>query len=80
MSANNQTLIIKHKDRYLVFDNVQAESWDDENVLNESDAISSHKDLFDAETSARILDADSMTEYGIVEERLWKDSAKVIIK
>lgn len=79
MSANNQILIVKHKDKYLVFDNIQAESWDEENVLKESEATSFHTDIEDAYTSARILDEDDPTEYGVVVDKLWKDGAKVKI-
>ena len=80
MSANNQTLIVKHKDRYLVFDNVQAESWGEENVLEEKDAVCTHSTHKSALVCAQIHEEEEKTEYGIVEDKLWKDDAKVVIK
>lgn len=80
MSANNFTLVKKHKGRYLIFANVLAESWDEENILNESEAISAHDDLGDAMKEALVVDEYGETEYGVRLEVLPKDDAEVIIK
>jgi len=77
MSANNFTLVKQHKGKYLIFANVFAESWDEENILNESEAISAHDNLGDAMKEA--VEGDD-TEYGVRLEVLPKDGAEVIIK
>ena len=79
MSANNQTLIKKHGDKYLVFDNIQAESWDEVNKIMEEEASLICDTLKDAIIGAKWLEHIDSTEYGIVEEVLYKDGAKVII-
>lgn len=80
MSSNNFTLVKKHKGKYLIFANVFAESWDKENILNESEAISVHDNLGDAMKEAIVIDEYGQTEYGVRLDFLPKDGAKVIIK
>jgi hypothetical protein len=87
MSANNQTLIVRHKDKYLVYENVNAESWGwneetnlpAENELKESDATIKCDTLNDAIIGAKWLEHTDPTEYGIVKDVLYKDGAKVKI-
>lgn len=81
MSANNQTLIVQHKDKYYVFENVNAEAWDEGEAmeLDEKDA-SVYDNKIDAILKANELEDEDPTEYGIVEDRLWKDDCPVKIK
>lgn len=75
MSANNQVLLKKHKDKWLVFDNVQAESWDKTNTIDASEGRE-FDNLEDATEYANSLSYD--TEYG-VGDYLIKDGASVTI-
>ena len=43
MSANNQTLVVKHKNSWYVFEDVTAESWSKTNELSKDEAMA--KDL-----------------------------------
>jgi hypothetical protein len=76
MSANNQILISQHKDRWYVFDNIQAESWDDINKIDVNEAVAGFDSKEDAIHLAHELEDE--TEYGI---GFWliKDGAKVKI-
>jgi hypothetical protein len=79
MSANNQTLIKKHKGKYLVFSNVNAESWDEVNILPKAQGLEC--DTFeDAYEQAEAIEQDDYTEYGIHRDRLFKDGAEVVIE
>jgi hypothetical protein len=75
MSANNQILIKKHNDKYLVFE-VMAESWDDVNYLKSDEAIASTDSLDEAINFSYKFDD---TEYGVLMDWLAKDGAEVII-
>lgn len=79
MSANNQTLIKSHKGKYLVFSNVNAESWNDVNILDERDALE-YRTFEGAYEMAEQFESQEPTEYGIQKDRLFKDSGEVIIK
>jgi len=79
MSANNQTLIKSHKGKYLVFSNVNAESWDDVNILREAQGIECST-FEEAYNKAEEIEQEDYTEYGIQKDRLFKDNAEVIIK
>ena len=81
MSRNDQILVKKYKGKYYVFD-VMAESWSKTNPLSISEA----KGVFDTRTQAIMFghELDSKdewggSEYGVREERLYKDDAKVKI-
>lgn len=83
MSANNQTLIVKHKDSWYVFEDVMAESWSKTNELSKDEAK-----IFDSKLKALdyALERDRKageweegTEYGVQWEYLKKDGAKVKI-
>jgi len=78
MSANNQTLIIEHKGRFYVYDNVMAESWGEVNELGLSCLV--YDDKMEAIKKAEELDKEYDTEYGIHFNELAKDGAEVIIK
>lgn len=73
MSANNQSLLIKHGEKYLAFTNVQAESWSKKNEINISDA----KMFVNIEDAIKFLDKDE-TEYGIG-SYLLKDGSDITI-
>lgn len=85
MSANNQVLVQEYKGKWYVFDNVQAESWSEENELS----IKSAKGVFDGQLEAiefaAKLDSEiddfamENSEYGVVLNELYKDSAKVTL-
>jgi hypothetical protein len=75
MSANNQILIKKHNDKYLVFE-VMAESWDDVNYLKRDEAIASADTLNEAINFSYKVDD---TEYGVLVDKLAKDGAEVVI-
>lgn len=80
MSANNQTLVKKYKGKWLVFKNIQAESWDG-NTLKASEAVVICKDKDMAYNIAELVDIDIdryTTEYG-VSDTLIKDGAEVKI-
>lgn len=84
MSANNQILIKKHKGKYLVFDNIMAESWSDKNELSAKDATGVCKTKLAALEKARHLQRQAIDEgwpieYGIEFECLVKDGADVKI-
>jgi len=81
MSRNDQILVKKYKGKYYVF-SVMAESWSETNTLN----ISAAEGVFKTREEALIFahDYDNKdewggSEYGVVEERLSKDGAKVKI-
>ena len=78
MSANNQILISEYKKRWYVFDNVQAESWDDVNKMDVNEAGGGFNDEEDALRLAKKLEENGYTEYGI---GYWliKDGAEVKI-
>lgn len=88
MSANNQTLIKKYGDKFLVFENVNAESWgwdEEKNVPADNElyylaADGVCKDIETARVFAEVIEDHEPTEYGVVEEVLFKDSGKVVIK
>ena len=75
MSANNQMLIKKHNDKYLVFE-VMAESWDYVNYIKISEAFASKDTLEEAIDFAK---EKNDTEYGVLIDTLAKDGAEVII-
>ena len=84
MSANNQILVKEHKDKWYVFDNVNAESWNEkENVLYSTEA----KGVFDSREKALVFAHDfennmewpDEAEYGVVENVLAKDGSGVTI-
>lgn len=81
MSANNQTLVKEYKGKWYVFENIMAESWDDENHLLISDE---RPESFDSREKALDkaleLEQEYSTEYGVQFNRLCKDGAEVIIK
>lgn len=79
MSRNDQMLVKKYKGKYYVF-NVMAESWSKTNTLKIKDAFGIFDTREEAIMSAHDYDAkDDMggSEYGVREERLYKDDAKV---
>jgi len=87
MSANNQTLIVKHKDKWYVFANVMAEQWCDENGKHINELhIKDAKGVFDSQQKAYVvaIEIDSKcgefgegTEYGVRTTRLCKDNSKI---
>lgn len=79
MSSNNQTLIKKYNNRYYIFSNVNAESWDEINTLSIKEAEDSCSNFEDAYGIAEEIEKEDPTEYGIQNEVLVKDGAKVII-
>lgn len=80
MSANNQTLIKKHSDgKYYIFSNVNAESWDDVNILSIKRCEDSCSNFEDAYGIAEEIEKEEPTEYGIHKETLAKDGAKVVL-
>lgn len=90
MSANNQILIKEHKGKWLVFDNIQAESWCDEDGSHENEllakgAAGSFDTRDEAYNFARELEEKSYeedgiaVEYGVQFNRLCKDDAEVKI-
>lgn len=81
MSANNQILVKEHKGRWYVFDNVNAESWDEneKNELSLKEAEASFGTRAEALEFAHDLEMiGDGTEYG-VGEFLAKDGADVKI-
>lgn len=82
MSANNQTLVVQYKDKWLVYENIMAETWcsnDDctrKNELNLSSADGTAENKEDAIMHAHEID-DS--EYGVTINQLAKDGAEVVI-
>lgn len=81
MSRNDQILIKKHKGKYYVFD-VMAESWGETNTLYTKDAIGVFKTREEALVFAQDhnnKDEWGGTEYGVWENYLAKDGAKVKI-
>ena len=84
MSANNQTLLKKHKGKWYVFSDIQAESWAKENVLFRGEADYIFDSVEEAiekanEVNQEIDDYGHNIEYG-VSNVLIKDGADVIIK
>jgi hypothetical protein len=89
MSANNQTLIKRHENKYYVFENVMAESWChydgenfDESRMNELDIKDSKfasESKSEAWEAALKLEEEDSTEYGIIIDVLAKDRADVKI-
>jgi hypothetical protein len=79
MSSNNQTLIKKHKDKYYVFENVMAESWEETNELDINEHKFASESFSDAIKFAHDLDKEEHTEYGVVIDVLAKDRAEVKI-
>lgn len=77
MSANNQTLVQQHKDKYYVFGNIQAESWDDENELSLQEADGVFDSFEKAFKFATKLDTNHWTEYGVQVNHLCKDGAEI---
>ena len=84
MSANNQTLIKKHKGKWLIFENIPAESWDNVNTIRAIEAVVVFRgDIEMVRKIANLIDEtsgmfDRGTEYG-VSEQLVKDGAEVKI-
>ena len=83
MSANNQTLVVKHKDKWLVYPDVMAESWSNKNELSLEEAIIFYKKPYALDV-AHILDGlqgqfEEGTEYGVIVGHLKKDGTKVKI-
>ena len=84
MSRNDQLLVKEYKGKFYVFD-VMAESWDDptgSNRLSLTEAKKSFNTREDAHTFAHSLDDEDDfggSEYGVVDEVLYKDGAEVII-
>ena len=89
MSANNQTLIRKYKDKFYVFTNIMAESWSDENNEHENElelksaaaVCDSRDEAYEKalELDAKIGEYEEGTEYGVQFNRLCKDDANVKI-
>ena len=83
MSANNQILVKQHKDKWYVFDNVNAESWGDgKNKLSASGAHGVYNTRDEAYEAALELDSQQEwpgIEYGVQFNRLCKDDAEVHI-
>ena len=79
MSANNQTLIAKDAlgGGYLVFANVNAESWSDDNELHVCQSCGRHPTLIMAVSHAQDLEEAAPTEYGLEIDKLAKDGAHV---
>ena len=83
MSANNQTLVKEYKGKWYVFSNVMAESWGDEEHMNElelstADRVCDTRD--EAFSEAWRIEHESeeySTEYGVQFNRLCKDDGKV---
>lgn len=71
MSANDQSLLIEYKGKFLAFPNIMAESWSNFNELDIQEAIefTSFREAYNW-----LLRQD--TEYGI-SDRLIKDGRKV---
>lgn len=80
MSANNQTLIVKHDDTFYVYENVMAESWDVANTLDIKNARGVSTNFKEAYELAEKIEQEDGTEYGIWFDELAKNGAKVIIK
>lgn len=78
MSKNDQILVKKHKGKYYVF-NVMAESWSERNNLYTKDALGVFKTREEALAFAHDYNNKGETEYGVWEEYLAKDGAKVRI-
>ena len=81
MSANNQILIQEHDGNFYLFDNVNAESWSDENELSKNEAIGVYNTEQDAFNKASeimySLEYPDECEYGIWINKLAKDGAKI---
>lgn len=77
MSANNQNLVLEKDGKYYVFLDVMAESWDEVNKIDKSEA----KAVFDSFEAAYkySLANDMDTEYG-TSGRLVKDGALVFFE
>jgi len=84
MSANNQILIVEHRGRWYVWDNINAESWSDRNEISIKSSIYSSDIKAEAVNFAYCFLEDmewpDECEYGVVIGKLAKDNAKVIIK
>lgn len=83
ISANNQILVKKHKGEWLVFDDIMAESWSEDNELYEKDAYS-FKSFGGAYSKAEELEKEAWeegypVEYGIKIDLLAKDLSEVKI-
>lgn len=92
MSKNNQLLVKEHNGKFYVFD-VMAESWGewdtetnkpigDENKLKLSTAKGVYSTREDAHKAAHKMDAEDDwygSEYGVIDEVLYKDGAEVKI-
>ena len=76
MSANNQSLVVEHEGKFLVYMDIQAESWDNKNKLNKSEADIVFDKKADAYTY--VYSSPDDTEYG-VSDRLIKDGKRVLI-
>jgi len=88
MSANNETLIKKYKDKWYVFPGITAESFGEDgehvNGLLLEDAAGVYDSRDEAYQAALKLDAkcgqfEEGTEYGVVFNKLIKDDADVNI-
>jgi len=85
MSKNNQLLVKEHKGKFYVFE-VMAESWIDEGQQVNRLELKEAKNTFDTRKEAHYfahkLDTDDEwggSEYGVVDEVLYKDDAPVQI-
>lgn len=82
MSANNQTLIKQHGGYFYVFENVNAEAWEEDkpNELTEKEALGKFRTRDEAFNFAiEIVEPDCPTEYGVQFNRLCKDDSEVKI-
>ena len=83
MSANNQTLVVEHRGKWLIYPDTMAESWSKNNELALEEAVIVYKKPYALEL-AHILDDlqgefEEGTEYGVVVGYLKKDGSKVKI-
>jgi len=81
MSANNQILIHKHKDHWLVFDSVSAESWSDKNEisLKEAEVFTTEQEALNKASEIMYgLEWPEVREYGI-QFKLAKDGKDITV-
>lgn len=86
MSRNDQLLVKEYRDKFYVFE-VMAESWINELFGNNTLRLSESKGVFDSREAAHEfahkLDSEDEwggSEYGVVDEVLYKDGASVVIR
>lgn len=78
MSANNQTLVREYKGKWVVFPNMNAESWSETNDVWLSERHKMFDSRAEALAYAHDIDSEEWSEYG-VHEHLAKDGADVTI-